>query len=540
MQVFTIPQTASVPTRRRAVALGAFDGVHIGHREVLRRTMDAEDAVPTVLTFRQSPLALPKQAPAVMEEADKRRLLSQLGIAELWEMDFDRVCGLSPEQFVRQILRDTLHAATVCCGESFRFGKDGAGNTETLRTLCAAEGIETVVAPTVYCDGETVSSSGIRALLRAGEIQKANRRLGASFGLTAPVTAGRQLGRKLGFPTLNQPWPPQLVMPRAGVYTSCVEIDGRVYHSVTNIGVRPTVDGNTPMAETCVLDFEGDLYGRTLTVRPVTFLREERPFASEEALRTQVLRDIETARRQFAPSGRVRAVLFDFDDTLQSRPIAFRKYTAYFVRRHFPQLSEKEQAERAEAMWEKNANGHGYVLAEPYIPYEPYFQYFKELWDWKDAPTTEELSEECYLRFSAMATPFDDAVQALRLLRSHGLAVGCITNGLPRMQNRKLDVSGLRPWLDITVVSGEEGVHKPDAEPFFRAAARLGVACEDCVYVGDHPINDLQGAVNAGMQPLYMDAFALHNAPENIPAVTSPLEAAEWVLSTEEGKDETK
>lgn len=130
----------------------------------------------------------------------------------------------------------------------------------------------------------------------------------------------------------------------------------------------------------------------------------------------------------------------------------------------------------------------------------------------------ETLLKECNLRFAACATPFEEARSTLQAVREAGFLTGCITNGRPCMQHHKLDVSGLRPWLDTVLVSGEEGVHKPDAELFYRAAARLGVAPEDCVFVGDHPKNDIEGAKNAGMQTVYMDAFALQK-PVDAPRI---------------------
>lgn len=528
MTVVKVPGEGAV-RQPRAVAIGVFDGVHLGHRAVLRHVLEAERAVPVVLTFADSPRALPKKAEALFTEEEKRRQLELLGIRELWEMEFGAVRELSPEQFVRQILRDAMQARTVCCGENFRFGYGGAGDAALLTALCEAEGIRVTVAPTLCVEGQPVSSSRIRALLREGELLQVNRLLGAPFTVTAPVRQGRHLGRTLGFPTVNQEWPQGVSLPRRGVYLSCVEVDGRVHTGVTNIGLRPTVDGTRPTAETHIFGFDGELYGQTLSVRPIRFLREERRFESVEALQRQVTADLHTAREAVAPTGAVRAVLFDFDDTLQNRPEAFRRYAEAFVCRHFPQLPERERAVRARTMWERNGNGHAYTGAQEYISYDAYFAGLIREWDWREAPPVAELKRECNLWFAGMTAPFEDAEATLRALRDDGLLTGCVTNGNSSMQHRKLEVSGLMPLLDALLVSGDEGVHKPDPELFRRAAARLGVAPEDCLFVGDHPVNDLAGAAGAGMRVLYPDLFGLHAAGPDIPAVNRLSEIPAYV-----------
>ena len=526
--IHTLSDLSDLPPQRRAVALGLFDGIHIGHRAVISKTLDC-GLVSSVFTFSDGARAMPKGAPALLSPENKQTLLTQTGVQELINVDFDCVRALSPREFVTTVLKDALHTARVCCGENFRFGADGAGNAETLRALCAEQQIDLEVVKTVDCDGVPISSTRIREAVAAGDLPLATRLLGHPFWLDEVVSKGQQLGRTLGFPTLNQYLPEDFVEPRFGVYLSAVEIDGRVHTGLTNIGRRPTVGSDAPLAETWVPDYEGDLYGQTVRTIPVRFLRPEQAFPSVEALQAQLQKDAAAARALTAPTGKVRAVLFDFDDTLQDRPRAYRRYADRFVNRHFPGLPADEKAARASDIWVKNGDGHAYVGANKYIPYAPYFEDLIATWNWRDAPPVDELISECRTMLASETALFPDAVDTLIRLRKKGLLIGTVTNGNSAMQSRKLDMSGLRPMLDLTVVSGDEGIHKPDPELFRRAAARLGVACEDCVYVGDHPYYDMQGAADAGMRRVFIDAYERGIAPDDVPVITRLSELLKYL-----------
>lgn len=499
MQTYRIPTTSSIPSRPRAVALGFFDGVHIGHRAVISRAVGVAGTAPAVFTFEK----LPRKTAAgeLLTAAAKESALESLGVEELFAADFEAMRELSPEAFVRQVLRDMLCATAVCCGYNFHFGKDGKGDVALLRQLCAACGIRLIAVEPVMAGGEPVSSSRIRRLIEQGDMQAANRLLGRSLTIDATVVDGQHLGRKLGTPTINQPLPPELVRPRFGVYASAVLIDGEVTYGVTNIGVHPTVGETAPLAETWIPPFSGDLYGRQVPVMPVAFLRPETRFSSVEELRRQILADGAMAKLAVMGGGQAgtEAILFDFDDTLQNRPAAFRQFAAYFLSKYFPALSPAQKQARAEEMLRLNNNG--------YVRYEDYFAGLFERWRWRGAPPIEDIIREFQLRFPDYTSLFPETESVLRALRARGYRLGVITNGPAVQQNRKLDVSGLRPLLDIAVVSGDEGVHKPDPELFRRTAARMGVGCANCVYVGDHPVNDVEGARTAGMRPVYINAF---------------------------------
>ena len=515
---------APVEAVPRAVALGYFDGVHIGHRAVLQCARDqAADhrARMAVFTFD----TLPKMADTgrITDPEETAALLSALGAQEVFEGRFEALREMSPEDFVRKVLGEALGAVAVCCGDNYRFGKDGAGDAAALKALGGQYGIAVTVVPGVWADGEPVSATRIRRALSAGDMETVNRLLGRSYVFTAPVESGKKLGRRLGTPTINQPLDAALTLPRFGVYLSAVEVAGRSYYGVTNIGVKPTVGGERPLSETWIPDFSGDLYGQTVPVRPVRLLREERAFPTLTALGEQITADGETARRMVAPGSGRRAVLFDFDDTLQERREAFLAFSRAFVKRAFPDRSPERQEADALAMSELNGNG--------YMPYPEFVRRMIDLLH--DTASPEEVLYTIQRMFPLYVSLLPGVAEGLSALRAAGYMTGVITNGNPLMQNKKLDVSGLRPLLDLAMVSGDEGVHKPDPELFCRAAARLGLSPKDCIYVGDHPVNDIEGALGAGMKAVFMDACSSFPAPAGVPRVTSMRELTEKLISGE-------
>ena len=487
---------ATVAKRDRAVALGLFDGVHLGHRRVLASTLGAEGLTAAVLTFGKEAAALKKDAVALCSPARTAQLLQAIGIEEWFEADFAAYRTLSPQEFVARVLVGQLGAKRVCCGFNFRFGKGGVGDVAMLRTLCEAHGVELVVAEELSDGGATVSSDRIRRLIENGDVGEASRLLGHPFMIDTAVTHGQALGRVLGSPTANQILPQGFVTPRFGVYMSTAVIDGSTYYGVTNVGMRPTVGAPSPLAETWFDGFDGDLYDRPLQVVLTRFLREEKRFSSVEELKTQILADREQARAVRA-DGAVRAVLFDFDDTLQNRPAAFRRFGEYFLAKYRPHL----QGEAFEAAFEtmKALNNSGYV---------DYLRYFTEMplaVGMDNPPPANELFSEYQRVFPTFVQLFDGAADTLSQLRERGLLVGIVTNGPCIQQHRKLDVSGLRPLLNTVAVSTEEGVAKPQVELFYRAAARLGLSPSQCVFVGDHPVNDIDGALQSGMKAIFLD-----------------------------------
>ena len=287
-----------------SVALGTFDGVHIGHRRIIaaaknQSTVQGTDTA--VLVFSSSPHG----AKCILPLCDRLREFEALGVNLAVICDFDELKGLSPERFFSEILIGALGAKAVFSGYNYRFCAGAAGDADLLRALCADRGIVCGVTPCVEIDGAPVSSSRIRALLAAGNVAEANRLLGYSYYLRGEVVHGRQLGRTLGMPTVNQRFGEDCVIPAHGVYFTQTEIGGERFPSVSNVGVRPTVskDGAVDL-ETHILDYSGDLYGKTVAVRFFERERAETAFADAGALRNAVMRDIAAARAFFDREGR--------------------------------------------------------------------------------------------------------------------------------------------------------------------------------------------------------------------------------------------
>ncbi len=288
------------PCGRGAVALGFFDGLHIGHAAVVSRTLSyqQEGLCPCVFTFTMDGghPAAKSTANALTTERQKEQLLKNWGVRLVLCPDFSEFHAMEPESFVDEILVRRLNANAACCGEDFRFGKKAAGDVGQLAALCQARGIRLDVVPPVTFEGERVSSTRIRSLLGEGRVADANRMLGRAFGYDFTVVRGKQLGRKLDSPTINQRLPDGFVPLRHGVYASVSFAGGAWHPSVTNIGLRPTVEDTTAVnSETYICGFSGDLYGARVEVRLLAFLRPEQRFPSVEALRARIHADAEAS-----------------------------------------------------------------------------------------------------------------------------------------------------------------------------------------------------------------------------------------------------
>lgn len=289
------------------LALGFFDGVHLGHGALLRRTRELADrlGVPAAaLTFDIHPDTLVYGHPVeLLNTPEERAALMRglYGIDRIFTLHFDAERMAQPwPDFVHRTLFDAYHVVYVVCGEDYRFGAHGDGTPERLAEACRERGAGCDCIPQVRLDGEVISSTLIRRLVAEGDMERAARLLGHSHRITGTVVHGRALGRTIGIPTANLPLQKGIVAPRFGVYASRVRVDGRDCPAVTNIGVRPTVSGSTPTVEPWLLDFDGDLYGRPLCVELLKFLRPERKFNSLDTLRAEILCNAAQTRALFA------------------------------------------------------------------------------------------------------------------------------------------------------------------------------------------------------------------------------------------------
>ena len=255
--------------KKTAVALGAFDGLHIGHYKVIRTAVES-GLTPVVFTFRDNPAEYLTGTCCYLTTVEERmRILKSWGVEYVIMPDFAQVAEWPAERFAN-LLRFGLNAKRIACGADFRFGKFAAGDTEWLKKLCEAHGGEMHVVP------------------------------GRPFGFCFEVVHGNHIGHTIGTPTINQNFPPRFVLPRFGVYASAVYVDGKTYCGVTNVGVKPTVDSDHALSETWMPDFTGgDLYGRTLRLELLSFVRDEKKFPDLDALKAEISLNEKTARTLF-------------------------------------------------------------------------------------------------------------------------------------------------------------------------------------------------------------------------------------------------
>ncbi len=282
-----------------ALALGMFDGVHLGHRRVISETLSQKGLLSAALTFKtneQKPLKKQNQ-PYIMTFENRVNMLCSMGLDMLFALNFDEIKQLSAEEFVKDILSLTLNAKIVCCGEDFRFGKNASGDINTLKELCKPLGIEVRVVPKLMDSNLPISSTRIRKYLKDGDIKAANRLLGYCYYIKGEVIYGNRLGRTINCPTVNQKISPNICQLKFGVYASYAIINGKKYPAITNIGVKPTVnEGNKPLAETHIIGIDKDLYGDIIRIELFDFIREEKRFGSFEELAGQILSDINTVK----------------------------------------------------------------------------------------------------------------------------------------------------------------------------------------------------------------------------------------------------
>ena len=295
--------------KEKVIALGFFDGVHLGHAALLRRTVEAaaqRGVTPAVFTFDRPPkeVVTGVPCPLINSAEDRRELVRRLyGIQEVIMVPFDREMMNTPwDKFVTDILVGRYHAVHLVAGHDHHFGHKNQGSPELLLEKCAELGLGCDIIPKVEVGGITVSSTYIRRLVELGQISRANRFLGHPHTLTGSVRHGRGIGSSRLYPTANLIIPSHVLVPSHGVYVTRATLpEGASYAAVTNVGTRPTVNNGTDITvEACLLDFEGDLYGKTLRLEFFEHLRDEVRFDSLDALKAQIAADAEATRQYFA------------------------------------------------------------------------------------------------------------------------------------------------------------------------------------------------------------------------------------------------
>ena len=284
------------------LCLGNFDGVHLAHRTLMRKAKELQaqkmsSARVGVFCFEKLSTDTLSQNPPKHLTTLKQKLkyFADEGMDFAYVADFASLKDLSPEAFVKDILIGQCNCKAVVCGYNYRFGKNGTGTHLLLQQLLTPE--YAIVEAPIFKDGDVVSSTRIRKLLKAGNLKEANSLLTSPFSISAPVEHGKGLGHRLGTPTFNQTPPAEMLIPANGVYLTRCIVDGKLYYGLTNVGTRPTVDLNAALnLETHLFDFDGDLYQKELCVEFLDYIRPEIRFDSKESLQKQIQNDIKAAK----------------------------------------------------------------------------------------------------------------------------------------------------------------------------------------------------------------------------------------------------
>ncbi len=287
------------PCGKRVVALGFFDGVHLGHRKIISTAIARakELGVPSaVFTFRSESPSAKQSAARLYSTAAKLELIEGCGVDEVILADFEDVRGISAEDFASKLLIGDLGCVSAIAGRDYRFGHRAAGDVALLRSLIEPTGGECVIADDVVEGDDKVSTTAIKSRMASGDIEGANEMLGAPYFLEATVEHGRGVGRTLGFPTVNCTLKEQQGLLKHGVYTSKIVTRGGTYPALTNVGICPTFDARPEHAESFILDFDGDIYGECVRIVMISYLRPEIKFDSPDKLREQIASDIKKVK----------------------------------------------------------------------------------------------------------------------------------------------------------------------------------------------------------------------------------------------------
>ena len=290
MVIYEYPSGEKLNISECVLALGFFDGVHTAHRDLIReaaRIANERGLALGIFTFGSGG-AIKANTDRLYDDGEKAEIFCQLGADFTVYADFNSISHFSAEEFVNKILVDDLNCRVCVAGFNFRFGKGAKGDSKLLCQLMESKGGEAAICDEITADGTTLSATMIRSLITSGRIEEANKHLGAPYYIKGRVLHGRSDGRRIGFPTVNMVIDEGKIVPRFGVYRTAVVMDGKVYNGVSNVGVCPTFGGNETRLETHIIDFDGDLYGRTLRIYLMGYLRDEKKFESIDALIKQI------------------------------------------------------------------------------------------------------------------------------------------------------------------------------------------------------------------------------------------------------------
>ena len=283
------------------ITLGFFDGVHIAHRDLIdtARAAAKKEGIPFGIFTFKSESGIKSNAKRIYSTKEKLDIFKEIGVDFTVIAEFGSISHLTAEQFVKEVLIDSLNCRVAVAGFNFRYGKGAVGNSETLLADMKVNGRECIIRDEMMLDGVTVSATLIRNLLSDGEIKRANRLLGRPYSIYGRVSHGNGVGKNLGFPTVNTDFSDNNVPLKRGVYRSALLLDEKIYPALTNVGTCPTFEERQLHAETYILNFDGDVYNKEITLYILDFIREERRFATAEELKKQIIVDKNNAINRF-------------------------------------------------------------------------------------------------------------------------------------------------------------------------------------------------------------------------------------------------
>lgn len=288
------------------VTIGSFDGIHLGHKELIDEVLSIKNENPdknlksVILSFSPHPMSLilGTQFNTLFTKEERKHIVEAVGVDVFIEYPFDKeVMELSPEKFVQDIIIDKLNVSYVVIGEDYSFGNNKEGDHKLLKALVKDKNIEVIVIPLKQISNEKIGSSGIKKLLEQSDMEKVKQLLDKPYFIIGEVVHGKELGRTIGFPTMNILPKPTKLLPPNGVYISTVYVDGQTYDAITNIGVNPTVNGKNLVCESHILDFSQDIYGKIAKVELLKKVRDEKKFNSLDELKNQINDDVNALRK---------------------------------------------------------------------------------------------------------------------------------------------------------------------------------------------------------------------------------------------------
>ena len=297
MNIYKYTPDRKTGLQNAVIALGFFDGVHIAHRELIRKTVEIakrENLSPTVFTFSAEG-TIKSDAPRLYSTDERLKILSDLGIENVILVNFEDIANFEAEDFVNTCLIDHFGAKAVVAGYNFRFGKGARGNKEILSTLMSNAGLCAYITEEITFNEKTISSTLIRFYIASGKIEIANKLLGSPYFISGRVESGNRVGKKLGFPTINIPLREDYVQLGRGVYLTAVKIGNDFYRGITNVGTCPTFDERKMHTETYILDYNAEIYGEKVKIYFLEYIREERKFESPEDLRCEIKKNMRWA-----------------------------------------------------------------------------------------------------------------------------------------------------------------------------------------------------------------------------------------------------